>query len=79
MTQPETGVLIIDQYDELGIIAANVVVGLLFVAMYPWLIPALMDQNPSGRGNAVTFGFYLAFVLVPIVFFGLAYAGIRDR
>ena len=79
MNDTETGVLLIDSYDELWIVAANFIIGLLFLGLYPWLLPTLAEQSASGRGNAVVFGFYLGLLFVPVVFFALSYAGYKER
>ena len=76
----ETGVLLIDQKDQLGIIVANTIVGLVALSTMVWIVPMMFEQGlPQGRSDALLFGFLAGMVCLPIVFLGLAYSGLEAR
>lgn len=61
-------------------IVANIASGLLFIALTPTLFSLLLEVGaPTGRTQAVQFGFYLALMLSGWVLLALAYKGYTER
>ena len=63
-----------------GAIVGNTVFGVLLLALVPFAGSELLTIGPpSGRVEAITFGFYLALAVAPFIMLLLAYAAYTER
>jgi len=69
-----------EQLTQGSVIATNTLAAILFAAFLPSVLGELAVIGiPAGRVEAVTFGFFLALALLPVVFVALAYHGYSER